>query len=116
MADAVAPRLPGDGFKVIVCILAHGAGIGVIARLSAEKGILASNVSSGRGKGSGTTIHAREWDEVDILNVAVPAERADEIFEFLYEAAHLDQPHSGIIFQHAVSFATPFTLPDIPAS
>jgi len=88
--------------------LAHGIGVELIDRLSDKKGILNGNVMSGRG---GATSSVNEWNEVDILEVVVPSERADEIFNFTYEAAGLDRPHSGFMFLHVVSHAAMFTLP-----
>jgi len=101
--------------KMIVCFLDHGTGVNVIARLFEEKGISTSNVISGRGiSANAATPAGRErGTEVDLLNVAVPSERADEIFEFIYDAANLDHPHAGLIFQYAIPFVTPFELPEI---
>jgi len=102
--------------KMIVCILGHGAGVNVIARLFEEKGISTSNVTSGRGVSASASTHvgSDRGTEVDLLNVTVPSERADEIFEFIYDAANLDQPHTGLIFQYAVPLMTPFKLPEPP--
>lgn len=101
--------------KMIVCILGHGTGVNVIARLFEEKGLSTSNVTSGRGISASASTHvgSEGGTEVDLLNVAVPTERADEIFNFIYDAANLDRPHAGLIFQYAISFVTPFELPEM---
>lgn len=106
--------LPAD-HKMIVCILGHGTGVNVIARLFEERGISTSNVTSGRGiSASASTYIGNEGEtEVDLLNVVVPTERADEIFNFIYDAANLNRPDAGLIFQYAISFVTPFELPEI---
>ena len=39
--------------KLIVCMLPQGKGVGLIERLSKEKGIQSANVSTGRGRGAG---------------------------------------------------------------
>jgi len=104
---------PQADCKMIVCILGHGTGVNVIARLFEEKGISASSVASGRGISASTSTQVSGGAEVDLLNVAVSSERADEIFNFIYDAANLGHPHAGFIFQYAVSLVTPFKLPDI---
>jgi hypothetical protein len=99
--------------KLIVCILPQGRGLGLVERLSLEMGIHSSNVSTGRGRGAGPIGNIGVWDEIDTLAIVVPAERADEIFSYIYHAAELDRPRGGIMYQHAVGPATQFTMPDI---
>ena len=99
--------------KLIVCILPQGKGTALVERLSLEMDIPSANVSTGRGRGAGPIGNIGAWDEIDTLAVTVPAERADEIFSFIYHAAELDRPRGGIMFQHAVGAVTQFTLPDI---
>jgi hypothetical protein len=76
-------------------------------------GIHSANVSTGRGRGAGPIGNIGVWDEIDTLAIVVPAERADEIFSYIYHAAELDRPRGGIMYQHAVGPATQFTMPDI---
>lgn len=47
--------------------------------------------------------------------MSIEAERADEIFEFLYFEAGLDHTHGGFLYQVPVVQSTVFKLPDIPA-
>lgn len=101
------------GATLITCMLRHGRGVDLIARLAEEKGIQSGNVTSGRGRGRGDGRRGLGvWTEIDILEVAVPAERAEEIFEFLYEASGVGEPHGGMMFQHSLARATPFALPE----
>jgi len=99
--------------KLIICILPQGRGTGLVARLGEEKGLESANVSTGRGRGAGPIGSIGAWDEGDMLTVTVPAERADEIFAFIYEAGELGRPRGGIMYQHAVAPVTAFKLPDI---
>ena len=99
--------------KLIVCMLPQGKGVGLIERLSKEKGIQSANVSTGRGRGAGAVGSIGAWAEVDTLAVTVTPERADEIFDFIYEAGALGQPRGGRMYQHARGPATAFTLPEI---
>ena len=99
--------------KLIICILPQGKGAGLVERLSAEKHIYSGNVSSGRGRGSGSVGSIGAWDEVDILSVSVATAQADEIFSFIYEAGELDRPRGGLMYQHAIDPVTVFSLPNI---
>lgn len=99
--------------KLISCILPQGIGIDLVERLSREKGICTANVSAGRGRGAGPIGNIGAWDEVDMLTVTVPEEKADEIFDFIFHAGQLDRPRGGIMFQQAVSPVTEFSLPPI---
>jgi len=99
--------------KLIVCILPQGNGIVLVDRLSQEMAINSANVSTGRGRGAGPVGSIGAWDEVDTLAVTVPANRAEEIFAFIYEAAEVGRPRGGIMYQHAVASVTTFTLPEI---
>ena len=85
----------------------------MVARLAEEKGLEAANVSTGRGRGAGPIGSIGAWDEIDMLTITVPNERANEIFTFIFEAGELGRPRGGIIFQHAVAPVTVFTLPEI---
>ena len=99
--------------KLIACILPQGKGVDIVERLFREKDIKTANVSSGRGRGAGNVGSIGAWDEIDMLAVTVPAARADEIFDFIFEAGEINRPRGGIMYQHAVAPVTIFTLPDI---
>ncbi len=99
--------------KLITCILPQGSGMDLVKRLSQEQGISSANVSAGRGRGSGQVGSIGAWDEVDMLTVTVPVEKADEIFDFIFHVGGLDRPRGGIMFQQAVSPVTEFSLPHI---
>lgn len=103
--------------KLITCILPKGRATRVLARLKHEKGIIAANVNFARGAGRLTPLAYRgvgETTEKELLNVVVAADRANEIFDYIYHEAEIDRPHGGLIFQQALRFATPFRLPDLP--
>lgn len=97
--------------KLIVCLLPHGKGLDLVERLNHDKGIVSANVTSGRGQGTRETLET--WIEVDVLAVTVSAERANEIFEFLYDAAGIGVPNGGLIFQQALAMASAYALPEV---
>ena len=94
--------------KLITCITTKGKGLSVVKELKEEKGIITGNVAGGRGGGR------RGRLEVDILTVVVERERADEIFEFIYDKADIESFHGGFLFQGALTRSTRFSLPDVP--
>ena len=107
----------GKPGKLITSILPAGKASNVVKKLKEEKGIITTNVNSARGMGKLTPRAYRgvgEQTEKQILNVVIDAERADEIFEFIYHEANIDRPHGGIIFMAKLQHQTPFVLPDLP--
>ena len=70
-------------------------------------------------RGIGSMTHRRyvalTAPEREVVSVLVPAERADELFDFIYTAAGIGEPHGGLMYQMSVPKATTFTLPaDVP--
>lgn len=103
--------------KLITCILPHGIALDVLQKLKDEKGIIEASVNNARGMGKLTPLAHRgvgEQTEKDIMNVIVPSAQADDVFEYLYHTAQIDQPHGGIIFMASLARATAFVLPDVP--
>ncbi len=74
--------------KLITSFLPHGTGVSMIKLLKEETGVYTGNVNSSRGTGSSAGASDFDsWVEVDVLDVVVDANRADEIFNFIYEKA-----------------------------
>lgn len=103
--------------RLIGAILPTGMASGIVKRLRDEKGIARATVAGARGLDHLLRFAPRAAGEeipVEILRAVVPAARADELFVFVYESAGVDRPDGGIVFQHALSAATHFDLPDLP--
>ena len=80
-----------------------GAGVKIVEMLHVEKHIDSTNVNAGRGLRTVENVSDYgAWSEQDILSVIVDANRAEEIFEF--------------IFQADIKRSTPFYLPEIKGS
>lgn len=98
----MAEVLPSpQAHKVITCILPAGRGQDVLARLRAEKGFVSASVHHARGVGGATMRRrrrARFFTEKDVLVALVPADQADALFEFIYFAAGINEPHAGMLF------------------
>ena len=103
--------------KLITAIVPAGKATPVIEKLKAEKGIITANVHSGRGIGKltlGTKRGFGQEQEKSVLTVMVPAEISEEIFEFVFFEADINQRHGGIVFMSSLHIATTYELPDIP--
>ena len=102
--------------KLITSFLPHGTGVPMIKLLKQETGICTANINSSRGTGSsGGTSDFDKWVEVDVLDVVVNADRADEIFNFIYEKAGIAEGNHGFMIQQSLIQSTKFSLPDLPA-
>ena len=82
--------------------------------LKNETGIFTGNVSNSRGTGTSSNSDFGEWVEVDVFDVVVDAERADEIFNFIYEKAGIGEGNHGFMIQSNLSRSTKYSLPDLP--
>ena len=94
--------------KRITCFLPKGTGVKMVEMLQSEKNIVSTNVHSGRGQRTAET-----WKEQEILTVIFDADRAEEIFDYIYFQGKLNEPGGGFIFQSDLNRATSFKLPEI---
>jgi hypothetical protein len=105
---------PPDRYKVIHCILPAGRAHAMLDRLREEKGIASVFFHHSRGGGISTR-KGREsfhYVEREIATVLVPEDRADEIFEFIYFAAGVNQPHAGMVLMEKTRMAMPVVMPE----
>ena len=93
--------------KLITCLLPHHIAMGLLESLSREKGIIMANKSNARGSSYTTDF---VWIEMEILEVVVEEDRADEIYSYLFDKAKINTSHGGVIFQHALSQSSHYTL------
>ena len=103
--------------KLLTAILPSDAdALAIVRRLKEERGVVAVNVNSARGLGHITRDRAEslESGQREILTVVVPSDEADGLFDWLREAADIDRPHGGILYQQTLAEATEYTLPDVP--
>lgn len=103
-----------ERYKLIHCFLPLGRAAGMLERLHKEKGI--ADVFHHHARGGGiSTRKGREsfhFVEREIATILVPEERADEIFEFVYFAAGVNQPHAGMVLMEKALMARPLVLPE----
>ena len=100
--------------KLITSFLPKGTGLDLVKALKDETGIASGNVSNSRGTGTSSNSEFGDWIEVDVFDVIVDADRADEVFNFIYNKAGIGEGNHGFIIQSNLARATKFSLPDLP--
>lgn len=105
-----------ERFKLVTCFLPAGRAIEVLERLRKEHGLDSILYHHARGVGVGTR-RGRDSAvaaEREVISVLAPEARAEEIFRFVFFAAGLDEPNTGMVLMERVLRASPFELPEIP--
>jgi len=100
---------------LITCILYRGCGIELLDALH-KRGINRTAMCRARGFAIGDPVEKRglpAFFEKEIMYVLVPADTADEIFEFVFENAKIDRPYGGLLYMEKVSKASPYVLMNI---
>ncbi|MEF3191096.1 MAG: hypothetical protein K6347_00900 [Campylobacterales bacterium] len=73
-----------------------------------ERGIVTANRYFARGT---SIISGRQNREMEVLEVVVEEDMAEEIFEFIYDAGEIGRAGGGIIYQQHLTRSTKFILP-----
>lgn len=100
--------------ELITRIMPKGTGRKVLVGLRKELGITTGNINMARGAGMYNPLVKRgigEETEKEMLPVVVPAEKAGEIFEYIYDLAEIGEPHHGLIFQSDLLCASQYEVP-----
>ena len=91
-----------------------GAALPIVKALREEKGIDAANINFARGVGRFVRWNERRLgddEQKEILSIIVPVDRAEEIFNWVYETADIDRPHGGIVYMTQLTHASNFAIP-----
>jgi len=99
-----------NGYKLITCVMQEKLSLDIIKHLQNEKKILTANKYSARGSTFENVFDAKQ---MDVLTVLVDADRAEEVFEYLYFEAQIDRLHGGMVFQEALGRSTEYSLPKL---
>ena len=102
--------------KVIIVILPKGKANNLVKLLVNEYEITAIDIHYARGVGRITPLSHRgvgETSEKEILTLSTKAEQADEVFEYIYFQAGINQPHGGLMYMHDLTMSSKYELPDI---
>ena len=97
-------------YKLITCLVPQKKSIDILEKLSKEYNIIMANKSNARGS---SLMNNLSWIEMEILEVIVQEEQADEIYEYLFNETEINAPHGGLIFQHELSRSSSYSLPSL---
>ncbi len=101
--------------RQIVCILPKGKASIVEAGLIEDFGIHDANFHHARGVGKFSAKSSSglgEQREKDILDVVVPKEQAEEIFDYIFHKAEMNQPHGGLVYIVKAPILSRMKLPE----
>jgi len=113
--------VPREACKLISCVLPDdGTEKKLILALRDEKQITRANSISCLGLGILADARTKfgelpEPTLVRKVDVVVPEEEADELYDYIYEKAQIGRPEGGAIWLRTLAVASPFALPaDVP--
>lgn len=98
-----------EHYKLITCVMQEKLANSIIKELQEHKSVITANKFSARGT---SFVEHLNVQQMDVLTVLVPQEHANELFTLIYNAAQIDRPHGGLIFQEKVGRSTLYELPD----
>ncbi len=96
--------------KMITCIVQRGAGDAIV-KAAADAGATGATVHFARGTGVREKLGilgVAVEPEKEVINIVVPAEKADEIFEVMYFAGKLNVPAMGFIYMSSLDKAATY--------
>ena len=103
--------------KLITCILPKGRAFPLQQALVDKHNLYAGNYHFGRGVGRASRIRDRgigSQPEREIIEVVVPADEADELFEFMFQQTEMDEAHGGMMYMTSMQRSTIMTVPEVP--
>lgn len=74
-----------------------GSGIEILESLREQHGVISACVNHARGVGAETMRRRTYSVEQQVLTAMVESNYADGVFEFIYFAAGVNQPHGGMV-------------------
>jgi hypothetical protein len=102
----------GEKAKLITVILQKGTGKDLLEFLF-EKGITRANVSFARKIMDDSDFKLGEQNVREILKVAVPASKADEVFEDIYFKTECDTVPGTFVYMTNLTVSSFFELPEL---
>ena len=121
MQDSTPRRADFPTGKTIYCVLPDdGTDKRVLVELRKRQGVIRAGSANRRGIGALAEVKTKrgklpEPAQVKQLFAVCSDDQADEIFDFIFWAAHLDKPGRGMMWQQAVTGCTFYELPaDMP--
>ncbi len=110
--------VPREACKIITCVLPDdGTEKKLLRALRDEKQITRANSISCLGMAVLADARTKfgqlpEPRLVRKVDVVVPESDADELYNYIYEKAHIGRPQGGVIWLGALTLTSPFVLPE----
>ncbi|MBF0194780.1 MAG: hypothetical protein HQL71_09485 [Magnetococcales bacterium] len=102
--------------KLITCVLPDdGKDSELLKLLKDKKDIITANSFKCRSTGvssEGKKGKKLEVEAVRVVTIVVPAKKADEYFEYIFETTEMNNEDGGFMYQSDLVGATPFVLPE----
>ena len=95
--------------KLITCIIPRGMGPELVEDLHTVWDLITTNVANGRGVSKRDGYFS---EEVDILTVVVDEQKADDVFNHLYDRVEVGQFKGRFMYQQALGITSAFTMPE----
>ena len=95
--------------KLIVCTVPQGLGVEIVIQLYEKSEIINIQHNTARTQHAHESNH--DWQEIDVLQVVVKKELADEVFNLMYQLTNLHAQEGRFIYQMHLPRVTPFKLP-----
>lgn len=93
-------------YKLITAIMLNNEAIKIIESLKVYKGIITADRSNARG----STIKNTNGVEMAVVTILVEEKVADDIFEYVFFEANINQPNKGIIYQQDIKRSSKYLL------
>ncbi len=109
--------IPRENCKLISCLIPDDGSDKILIRaLHEEKNINRANSTSCMGLAVLADAKTK-FDElpqpvlIRKVDVVVPEDEADELYEYIYDKARIGRPQGGVMWLHALSTVSPYDLP-----
>lgn len=113
--------VPHEACKLITCVLPDdGTEKKLFRALRDEKHIIRANSVSCLGLTGPAEARTKfgklpEPTLMRKIDVVVPEDKADELYDYIYDKANIGRPQGGVIWQATLTLTSPFALPqDVP--
>ena len=93
-----------NDFKLITCVVPHGEAKNILELLASAKDVIKTFFFGAR------KFKFPEWIEVEIIEIAISNDRAEEVFDYMCELTKVDSTPGIMIFQGPLPCSTNFSL------
>ena len=97
-------------FKLITCVVPHGEAKEILESLAKGKEIFTTFFFGAR------KFKFPEWVEVEIIEIAISKDRADEVFDYICEITKVDSNPGITVYQGPLPSISSFSLADFKIS